>query len=197
MGKGRFRPTDSIDGPPASRPPGNASGLGLVLQTMNIGELLDRAAISLRVSATDKRKALAVIAEIAGDGPDGESGVVVRLAVSFPEALRTSSWAACSTRARVVVYNKATVNAEWVQTYEDLSNPRLKNQICVRSGAHPYNLSLGAAMLAHDGPVMVDCRVPKHANCFPMIPSGAAHTDMLLYGDMVAGTLDDEAKALV
>lgn len=32
---------------------------------MNIGELLDRSAISLRVSATDKRKALAVIAEIA------------------------------------------------------------------------------------------------------------------------------------
>ena len=53
------------------------------------------------------------------------------------------------------------------------------------------------AMLAHDGPVMVDCQVSKHANCFPMIPSGAAHTEMLLYGDMVAGTLDDEAKALV
>jgi PTS system nitrogen regulatory IIA component len=32
---------------------------------MQIGELLDRSAISLRVSATDKRKALAVIAEIA------------------------------------------------------------------------------------------------------------------------------------
>ncbi len=53
------------------------------------------------------------------------------------------------------------------------------------------------AMLAHDGPVIVDCRVSKEANCFPMIPSGAAHTDMLLYGDLVAGTLDDEAKALV
>ena len=54
-----------------------------------------------------------------------------------------------------------------------------------------------AAMLAHNGPVMVDCRVSKEANCFPMIPSGAAHTDMLLYGDTVAGTVDDEAKALV
>ncbi len=53
------------------------------------------------------------------------------------------------------------------------------------------------AMIAHDGPVMVDCQVSKEANCFPMIPSGAAHTEMLLYGDMVAGTLDDEAKALV
>lgn len=53
------------------------------------------------------------------------------------------------------------------------------------------------AMIAHQGPVIVDCQVAKDANCFPMIPSGAAHTEMLLYGDMVAGTLDDEAKALV
>ena len=53
------------------------------------------------------------------------------------------------------------------------------------------------AMLEHDGPVMVDCLVSKEANCFPMIPSGAAHTDMLLYGDVHAGTMDDEAKALV
>ena len=53
------------------------------------------------------------------------------------------------------------------------------------------------AMIEHDGPVMVDCRVSKEANCFPMIPSGAAHTEMLLYGDMVEGTMDDEAKALV
>ena len=53
------------------------------------------------------------------------------------------------------------------------------------------------AMIAHDGPVVVDCRVAKTANCFPMIPSGAAHTDMILPGDAVAGTLDDEAKALV
>ena len=53
------------------------------------------------------------------------------------------------------------------------------------------------AMIEHDGPVMVDCQVSKEANCFPMIPSGAAHTEMLLYGDMVAGTMDDEAKALV
>ena len=53
------------------------------------------------------------------------------------------------------------------------------------------------AMMAHDGPVMVDCMVSKDANCFPMIPSGAAHTEMLLYGDQHDGTMDDEAKALV
>jgi acetolactate synthase-1/2/3 large subunit len=52
-------------------------------------------------------------------------------------------------------------------------------------------------MLDHNGPVMVDCRVAQDANCLPMIPSGAAHTDMMLYGDKVDGTMDDEAKALV
>ena len=54
-----------------------------------------------------------------------------------------------------------------------------------------------AEMLAHDGPVMVDCCVAKVANCFPMIPSGAAHTDMILQSDQVIGEMDDEAKALV
>ena len=52
-------------------------------------------------------------------------------------------------------------------------------------------------MIDYDGPVIVDCLVSKDANCFPMIPSGAAHTDMILHGDTVAGTMDDEAKALV
>jgi len=40
------------------------------------------------------------------------------------------------------------------------------------------------AMIDHDGPVFVDCLVVKEANCFPMIPSGAAHTDMILYGGL-------------
>ena len=47
------------------------------------------------------------------------------------------------------------------------------------------------------GPVLVDCRVAKLTNCFPMIPSGAAHTDMLLDPSQIEGTMADEAKALV
>ena len=54
-----------------------------------------------------------------------------------------------------------------------------------------------AEMLAFDGPVIFDCMVSKVANCFPMIPSGAAHTDMILDPAGVVGTMDDEAKALV
>ena len=35
-------------------------------------------------------------------------------------------------------------------------------------------------MLAYDGPVIFDCMVEKHENCFPMIPSGQPHNKMLL-----------------
>jgi len=35
-------------------------------------------------------------------------------------------------------------------------------------------------MLAYDGPVLFDCLVEKHENCFPMIPSGEPHNKMLL-----------------
>ncbi|MCP5073818.1 MAG: acetolactate synthase 3 large subunit [Rhodobacteraceae bacterium] len=35
-------------------------------------------------------------------------------------------------------------------------------------------------MINHDGPVIFDCLVEKHENCFPMIPSGKAHNEMLL-----------------
>ncbi len=63
---------------------------------------------------------------------------------------------------------------------------------------HEADLDAGIqAMIDHDGPVIVDCRVAKEANCYPMIPSGAAHTEMILYGDQVAGTMTDAAKALV
>ena len=53
------------------------------------------------------------------------------------------------------------------------------------------------AMLETPGPVMVDCRVAKMANCFPMIPSGAAHTDMLLHASEVVGEASEEGQALV
>ncbi len=62
----------------------------------------------------------------------------------------------------------------------------------------PDQLESGIAeMLAYDGPVIVDCLVAKVANCFPMIPSGASHVEMILADDQVSGELDDEAKALV
>ncbi len=41
-------------------------------------------------------------------------------------------------------------------------------------------------MLDYPGPVIMDCLVEKHENCFPMIPSGKPHNEMLLSADAEA-----------
>ena len=52
-------------------------------------------------------------------------------------------------------------------------------------------------MIDHPGPVIVDCVVEKHENCFPMIPSGKAHNEMLLGEDATAGAIDAGGAVLV
>ena len=52
-------------------------------------------------------------------------------------------------------------------------------------------------MINHDGPVIVDCRVAKLENCFPMVPAGAAHNEMLLPGDAVDKVKGDATLAVV
>ena len=73
------------------------------------------------------------------------------LEARIPVHLRSPHWFAFSTRARVILYNKRTVKPEDVVSYEALAAPKLKDQICVRSGSHPYNLSLLASIIAHQG----------------------------------------------
>ena len=53
------------------------------------------------------------------------------------------NWYGFSSRARVIVYNKAHGEARQTSpTYESLADPKNKGKICTRSGSHPYNLSL-------------------------------------------------------
>jgi acetolactate synthase-1/2/3 large subunit len=48
-------------------------------------------------------------------------------------------------------------------------------------------------------PVLFDCRVTKEENCFPMIPSGKAHNEMILAADNrdLGAVIDDAGKRLV
>jgi len=62
-----------------------------------------------------------------------------------------TQWFGLSTRARVVVYDKLRFKASDVDTYEKLASPALKGAFCIRSGSHPYNLSLFGSVLAHRG----------------------------------------------
>jgi len=52
-------------------------------------------------------------------------------------------------------------------------------------------------MLNYDGPVIFDCLVEKHENCFPMIPSGKAHNEMLLGEADTQGVIDAKGSVLV
>jgi iron(III) transport system substrate-binding protein len=63
-----------------------------------------------------------------------------------------SQWFGFSTRARIVVYDKARIPRAEVDTYEKLASAANKGRLCTRSGSHPYNLSLFGSMLEHLGP---------------------------------------------
>ncbi|MDO8913730.1 MAG: acetolactate synthase 3 large subunit [Phenylobacterium sp.] len=54
-------------------------------------------------------------------------------------------------------------------------------------------------MISVRKPVLFDCRVTKEENCFPMIPSGKAHNEMILADDGrdLGGVIDDAGKRLV
>lgn len=56
-------------------------------------------------------------------------------------------------------------------------------------------------MIEINKPVIFDCRVANLANCFPMIPSGKAHNEMLLpdeaTDEAVANAIDAKGRALV
>ena len=53
-------------------------------------------------------------------------------------------------------------------------------------------------MMKTKGPVIFDCIVTKDENCFPMIPSGAAHNDMLLADDQGLDVeVSDAGKVMV
>ncbi len=94
------------------------------------------------------------------------------LETRIPANLRTADWFAFSKRARVIVYNKSAIKAEDVQTYEDLANPRLKGKVCSRSGAHPYNLSLMASIIAHQGEAKAETWAKGMVANFARAPKG-------------------------
>ncbi len=85
------------------------------------------------------------------------------LEASVPAQLRakptdegSTAWFGLSTRARVVVYDKLKILKQDVDTYEKLADPKNKGKLCIRSGSHPYNLSLFGAMTEHLGPAQTE-----------------------------------------
>ena len=73
------------------------------------------------------------------------------LNAAIPANLRDGNghWYALSLRDRVLYADKDLALDSFA--YEDLAKPEWKGKVCIRSGQHPYNTSLIAAMIAHDG----------------------------------------------
>ncbi|WP_411832615.1 Fe(3+) ABC transporter substrate-binding protein [Pseudoxanthomonas mexicana] len=73
------------------------------------------------------------------------------LAAAIPAHLRGADgeWFALSLRDRVLYARKDLALDGFA--YEDLARPEWKGKVCIRSGQHPYNTSLIAAMIAHAG----------------------------------------------
>ncbi|MCX9147156.1 Fe(3+) ABC transporter substrate-binding protein [Erythrobacter sp. WG] len=60
-------------------------------------------------------------------------------------------WFALTTRARIVIYNKAKGAPVGLATYQDLARPEFKGRICMRSSSSVYNIALLSSIIAHDG----------------------------------------------
>ena len=56
-------------------------------------------------------------------------------------------WFGLTTRARVIFYDKARGLPEWLDDYEDLADPRLEGEVCIRTSSNIYNVSLMAELV--------------------------------------------------
>ena len=60
-------------------------------------------------------------------------------------------WFALTSRARSIYSSVERVGPASDITYQDLATPAFKGKVCMRSGKHPYNISLLASIIAHEG----------------------------------------------
>jgi hypothetical protein len=99
-----------------------------VLMTVDIGNLLDLVDGGVTQAAPSKTLESVVPANLRG---------------------ANGAWYALSLRDRVLYVEKQLPLQSF--HYEDLADPKWKGKVCIRSGQHPYNTGLIAAMIAHDG----------------------------------------------
>lgn len=92
----------------------------------------------------------------------------------IPRELKAAdgSWFGFSLRARPIYYAKARVDAKSLPDYESLADPKFKGRICVRSGNHPYNISLMSSMVAAMGPEKAETWAKGVVANFARAPKG-------------------------
>jgi len=71
------------------------------------------------------------------------------LSARVPEAFQhpDNLWFGLSARARVIFFRTQDGRPDWLDDYEDLADPRLEGEVCIRSSSNIYNISLMAEMI--------------------------------------------------
>ena len=99
---------------------------------------------------------------------------------SVPHQLRDADgfWVGLSLRARTIIHARSRVDAADLSTYEDLTDPKWKGRICVRSSSNIYNQSLVASMIEAAGSERTEAWARGLAANFARPPAGG-DTDQL------------------
>ena len=133
------------------------------------------------------------------------------LTKAIPANLRDANnqWFGLTSRARPIFYVKGKVKPEELSTYEDLTDPKWKSRICIRSSDNIYNQSMLGSMMAvngvekaqawADGLVKNFARPPEGGDRDQIKAAAAGQCDIAIsntyyYGQMLAGE-DAEDKA--
>ena len=110
------------------------------------------------------------------------------IAAAIPAPYRDPAdhWTGLSMRARAIYAANDRVTDTAIR-YEDLADPKWKGRICARSGQHPYNTALLAAMIAHLGPAKAEAWIRGVKANLARKPAGGDREQMR---DVAAGQCD-------
>jgi len=107
---------------------------------------------------------------------------------AVPASMRDveDNWVPLSLRARVILVSRDRV-ADTAMTYEQLADPKWKGRVCLRSGNHPYNTALFAAMISKDGASATETYLSGLKRNLARKPAGG---DREVARDIMAGLCD-------
>lgn len=91
---------------------------------------------------------LSAIADKGITQPVSDEAINSKIPSEYRDA--TGNWFGLTKRGRIVYASKDRVAQNEI-TYAELSDPKWKGKICMRTGQHDYNLALIASVIAHNG----------------------------------------------
>jgi len=100
-----------------------------------------------------------------------------------PEELRgpNDEWISIAKRARVIFYNPKNVSENELKnlSYEDLSDPKWKGRIVIRSSSNMYNQSLVASIISNNGIAVTEKWAKAFVSNFARKPQGNDRSQIL------------------